>query len=178
MCGFHISSYMIVSNASPLIHLTRIGKIGYLLALHNKIIIPEAVFSEVIEGGMLAGYADANYLKTLFIESKIEKRTIKKEDAALKAYLHSGEYEAIILAQELQAPLIIDERKGRRIVEEKGILYYSTAGLILELLEKRIIGFIDFRDNLAKLGSGGWISSDVLNFFLNEGEKIENKERT
>jgi uncharacterized protein len=46
----------VVSNASPLINLSRIGKIDLLHSLFGALVIPEAVWSEVVvEGQGLPG---------------------------------------------------------------------------------------------------------------------------
>jgi predicted nucleic acid-binding protein len=41
----------IVSNSSPLINLARIGKLGLLRELYGELIIPEAVWHEVVVEG-------------------------------------------------------------------------------------------------------------------------------
>lgn len=42
---------IVVSNASPLINLARIGQIGLLRELYGELWIPEAVWREVVEEG-------------------------------------------------------------------------------------------------------------------------------
>ncbi len=53
---------MIILDSSPLIHLTKIGKIDYLINLFDFIIISKAVYKEVIIKGEKAGYSDARLL--------------------------------------------------------------------------------------------------------------------
>jgi predicted nucleic acid-binding protein len=42
----------IVNNASPLINLARIGKLGLLDKLYGELIIPEAVWQEIVVEGV------------------------------------------------------------------------------------------------------------------------------
>ncbi len=51
----------VVSNASPLINLARIGKLDLLHDLYGELIIPEAVWREVVVDG--AGQPGADQVK-------------------------------------------------------------------------------------------------------------------
>ena len=48
-----------VSNAGPLIHLAKIGRLNLLKDIFNRIIIPESVKVEVIDKGKERGKPDA-----------------------------------------------------------------------------------------------------------------------
>ena len=50
---------MIVSNAGPLIHLTKIGRLNLLKELFKSVVIPKTVKIEVIERGKERGAPDA-----------------------------------------------------------------------------------------------------------------------
>ncbi len=39
---------IVVSNTSPLINLSRIGQLGLLRQLYNELLLPEAVWQEVV----------------------------------------------------------------------------------------------------------------------------------
>lgn len=45
------SAMTVVSNASPLINLARVGKLDLLRDLYGEIIIPDAVWHEVVKDG-------------------------------------------------------------------------------------------------------------------------------
>jgi predicted nucleic acid-binding protein len=57
----------------------------------------------------------------------------------LRKRLDAGESESIALAKKLQLPLIIDERKGRKIAKSMGVTIIGFVGIVLKLLEKKII---------------------------------------
>ena len=57
----------------------------------------------------------------------------------LRKRLDRGESESIALAKKLGFPLIIDERKGRKIAQSLGINIIGLVGILLKLLEKKIL---------------------------------------
>ncbi len=57
----------------------------------------------------------------------------------LRKRLDKGESEFIALAKKLALPLIIDERKGRKIAQSLGVDIIGFVGIALKLLEKEII---------------------------------------
>ena len=168
---------MIISNSSPLIHLTKLGKIEPLLRYHEKIIIPRAVFKEVIDDGIKAGFSDAIYLNNLASEGKIEVHDIQQQDPELQEYLHPGEYESILLAQELELPLIIDERKARIVANNRNLTCSTSLLAMLELFDNQIIDHDHFQKNMKEYGAFGWISPDIIELYLREAEsKAKNDE--
>jgi len=164
---------MIIFDSSPLIHITKIGKIDYILRKFGCIIIPNAVFTEVIDDGIKEGYSDAIFLKNLFEERKIEKIEIKQQEIVLKNYLHPGEYEAILLAQQINGLLIMDEKKGRFVAERKKIEVVTTPDLLLLLCKEKIIDYTLFQSSLGKYASKGWLNPEIYQKYLMEGKKFE-----
>ncbi len=168
---------MIISNASPLIHLTRLGKIDPLLRLHEKIIIPRAVFKEVIEDGIKAGYSDAVYLNGLLEKNRIEVQDIKNHDPELRSYLHPGEYESIQLARDLKIPVLIDDRKARTVASNLQVSCSTCLSAMLDLFENGSIDHEHLVCNLKAYGTRAWVSSDVLDLYLCEASEISEKKK-
>ena len=54
---------MIISNSTPLIYLTKLGKLNLLKDLFKKIIIPEEVFQEVVIRGKANHVSEALIVK-------------------------------------------------------------------------------------------------------------------
>ena len=119
----------VVSNSSPLIHLAKIGKLDLLRSFFSEVFVPEAVYKEcVVEG---KGKDDA----TKISEARwIRVRKIKDEKLkrALMVELDEGEAEAIVLALEESADLLLlDDYEARRIARSLGLkvpassVYYS-----------------------------------------------------
>ncbi|MHA1732257.1 MAG: hypothetical protein ACTSU5_09950 [Promethearchaeota archaeon] len=131
------------------------------------------MYKEVISDGLNSGYEDAILLKNLHEMGKIVTVKTRRVDPVLKGYLHAGEYESILVAQDLGAIIVIDEKKGRIIAEERGIEYLSTADVILILLREKFINYDLFRSNLGKYSARGWISPVLIEKYLLEAKKYE-----
>lgn len=85
----------IVSNASPLINLARIGKLDLLRELYGELLVPKAVWQEVVvKGGGQPG-ADEVRAATWIKTHAVTNRQLVQ---ALQQDLDAGEAEAIALA--------------------------------------------------------------------------------
>ena len=127
----------VVSNASPLINLARIGQFGLLQEVYGQIVIPEAVRNEVINEG--AGQPGAAELEQAeWIETRPVSNALLVQ--ALRQDLDEGEAEAIVLALEVKADLLrMDERLGREVARHLGVAVTGLIGLCLEAKHKGII---------------------------------------
>jgi len=105
---------IVISDSSVLIGLSSIDQLHLLKELlHDEIFIPGAVWHEVVETG--AGRPGAKCIESA---GWITVRQVIETDllCLLKNDLDSGEAEAIALAKEIHAELILlDERAARKI---------------------------------------------------------------
>lgn len=137
-----MSSHIYVSDASPLIFLAKLGKINLLQSIFNKIYVPEEVYNEVTQKKMSQfdpGIAGAVEVKNA---GWIEVRKVKDKDLVknLSQIIDDGEAEAIALAKEMGADLlIIDDYKGRREASNLNIQLTGTLGILLKAKEKKLI---------------------------------------
>ena len=127
-----------VSNASPLIWLSKAGKIFLLKELFGEIIVPDQVYEEAVENGLAEGFSDALVIKECFDQGWIKTSRLTEDEIALcqkildqTSDIHLGEVQAIILARRMNALLLMDESSGRAFaqtwgVEVKGVLYVIT----------------------------------------------------
>lgn len=123
----------VVSDSSPLLYLTRLGRFDLLRQLYEGVFIPNAVWREVaIEGatrpeGMNVKLAvTAGWLK---VES-VAGTSLPQDPAYLE--LGDGEREAIALARNKNALLIIDETEGREVARRLGVRITGTLGILVE----------------------------------------------
>ncbi len=167
---------MPVSNSSPLIHLSRLGKLGYLKEAFSSITVPPAVRSETIEKGKFDGYSDAIILERLETEGWLKTVELSAKSAKLAGELSDavgrGESEAIALAVERGERLFVDDQKGRRAAALFRVETTTTLGLLFELLVGGILAKDDYRKNVKNYGSQGWISGDVVQEFIQRGEEF------
>ena len=102
---------IVVSDASAPINLARIGELDLLRKLYSEIVVPEAVWQEVVVNG--AGQPGAEEISTV---DWVKRMLVKNRHLvqALRQDLDAGEAEAIALALESEADLLLmDERLGR-----------------------------------------------------------------
>jgi uncharacterized protein len=167
---------MPVSNSSPLIHLSRLGKLGYARQVFAFIMIPPAVRSETIEKGKSEGYADALVLEKLENDGWLRTTKLSRNSLRIARELSEivgrGEAEAVALALEKKERLFMDDLKGRRTAELYRIETTTTLGIIFELLLKRAVEKSDYTRNVKNYAERGWISGDVVEEFIQRGADI------
>ena len=128
---------IVASNTSPIIKLAVIGWLELLQKLYGKVFIPQSVEHEITVIG--AGQPGAMEIQTLeWIESReVMDRVLV---TALQAELDAGEAEAIALAIQLEADLLLmDERRGREVSYRFGLQFTGLLGVLVEAKHKRYI---------------------------------------
>jgi len=167
---------MPVSNSSPLIHLSHLGKLGYAKQVFAFIMIPPAVRWEIIEKGKSDGYADALVLEKLEKEGWLRTTKLSRKSShvaqELSQVVGTGEAEAVALAVEKKERLFMDDLKGRRTAELYRIETTTTLGIIFELLVKKAVGKSDYTRNVKNYAERGWISGDVVEEFIQRGGEL------
>lgn len=120
---------IVVSNTSPIVNLAVIGHLELLHKLYNRILIPQAVYNEIVVVG--AGKAGAVEVQS---GQWFEVRQVTNISSLqnLRQLLDAGEAEAIVPADELQADLLlIDEYRGRTVATQSGIKITGILGLLI-----------------------------------------------
>lgn len=149
---------VIVSDASPLINLARVDQFELLAAFYGQIVLPQAVYDEVVVRGQ--GRDGSREVKeAAWIEVRVPQDELAVH--ALAAELGKGEASAIILARELQATLLlIDEIRGRRVAQQLGLKVRGTLGILARARrEGRISNLRQVLDLLR--ARGAWIDQDL-----------------
>ncbi len=126
----------VVSNASPLITLARIGHLDSLHKLYETVHIPSEVYNEVvIAGAGMPGAASVANVDWLHVTPVQDAEGLAK--AIVRTGLGRGEISAIFLAKELVADLtLMDERKGRRLALEEGLSVVGCIGILEEMYRR------------------------------------------
>jgi predicted nucleic acid-binding protein len=124
-----MDSSPIVCNAGPLIALSLVGQLQILPALFKSILVPEAVWHEVVDSGF--GRAGAEELKTA---QWIEVVPSILVDSFLEADLGHGESQVIAVARAREAALVlIDELLARRVAGQVyGLGVKGSAGILVQ----------------------------------------------
>jgi len=118
----------IVLNTSPVIFLSKIESLDFLVDCVDEVYIPKAVVDELCE-----------YKLPSFIQVRRLSITGAAYVSGALGRLHQGELEAIVLAQEIAADyVVLDDLLARRKAQRLGLSVIGTLGLLL-LLEKRSV---------------------------------------
>jgi len=118
----------IVSDTTPLISLLKLNRLELLQNLYSQIYIPTAVYKEIEAGKSKEYYKDLSKIDWINIVEIQNKQ-------ALKYFLDldAGEAEAIVLATELNAGLIIlDEKLGRFHAKHADLKVTGTIGVLIK----------------------------------------------
>jgi predicted nucleic acid-binding protein len=128
----------VVSETSPLCYLLLIDLIDLLAELYGKVIIPQAVLNELsvpqAPEAVQAWIAQPPvWLEVLSIENPPDVELIQ---------LDLGEQEAIALAEQLGADLIIvDDRDARQMALERGLNVIGLLGVLGVAAQQNLINF-------------------------------------
>jgi predicted nucleic acid-binding protein len=127
---------IIVSNTSPINYLILIGQIDLLPALFRQITIPQAVYSELSD--MEAPNPVQTWIATPPDWLKIQS-TSQDSDSSIDL-LDPGESAAILLAQELNADLLVlDDMKARRVAKARGLSITGILGVLDQAATMKLI---------------------------------------
>lgn len=129
----------VVSNSSALINLARIG-LTLLRELFGVLIVPDAVWQEVVVEG--AGQPGADEIGSA---DWIQRQPVMNIQLvqALQQDLDGGEAEAIALALEIGAEmLLMDEKLGRETARHLGLRYIGLIGTLVMAKRKGLIGAV------------------------------------
>lgn len=153
---------IVVSNTSPIMNLATVGQLNLLNWIYGKIIIPESVLHELSIIDLEQPIQSLSWIEK---QSVIDKSLID----ALSLDLDLGEAEAIALAREMEADLLlIDERRGRKVASRLGLKFIGLLGVLLEAKHKgfvmRVKPILD--ELIAK--AGFWVSGQLYNRVLYE----------
>jgi predicted nucleic acid-binding protein len=133
---------LIVADAGPLIGLARVGLLSLLRDLYGRVLIPAQVLSELRVSSEMPGARALSDALSLGWLLQVPVRPTE-EWAYLKSILDAGEAEAIALAQQQTAALLIDERHGRAVAQDLGLLVIGTGSVLLKAKKARLLDRVE-----------------------------------
>ena len=152
-----------MADSSPLIALCRIRRLELLRNLSGRLIIPDAVWEEVS-----VSHPEKEGAKEVLCSDRIEQQAVR--DIALVRLLRqdlgAGESEAIVLARELQAAVVLmDERRGRTAAKHPGLTCTGLAGVLIVARRRSIITDRAAIAQELRDIAGFWISDELMSLF-------------
>ena len=161
---------IVVSNTTPLLCLYYINHLNLLQELFGKIYVPEAVYNEITNYGENKPGNDLFHLSNFIITKKvINKMTVE----LLQVNLDYGESEAVVLAKELPADiLLMDEKKARRVAQANNILIMGTLGVLLVAKKRGMVTNVkSLMDDL--INKNIWIEKQLYHKIICEADEKE-----
>ena len=129
---------MVISDTTILIALTSAGRLWVLKKLWDSVVLPEAVYLEIMRG--LRGRDEVNkaldsgWLKVRNVQ---DRRMVNLLQGDLRG---RGECECIVLAGELGIDtVLIDDKKARKIAEKAGIQVVGTLGVLVLAVKEKVL---------------------------------------
>ncbi|MBI2188354.1 MAG: DUF3368 domain-containing protein [Acidobacteria bacterium] len=124
---------VVVADSSPLIYLSRVGLLHVLAALFGEVVVPRVVWDEAVERRPSAPGIDA-LRRARWI------RVVDNPLPEVDLGLDPGETAAVLLAESRHADLLlIDERIGRRVAQERGLVVRGTLGVLVQARQSELL---------------------------------------
>ena len=126
----------VIINSTPLIALCKIDKLNLLKDKYGEIIIPAAVFQEITVKNDIVReqiLSNSSWIHVFHVDNVRDKKMYK-------AKLHDGEVEVMILAQEINADLVmIDDDSARKTAQYLGLTITGTIGFLIRCKQEGLI---------------------------------------
>jgi len=163
----------VVSNAGPLIALGKLGQLGLLVKLYDKVLIPPKVEFEVVINGITLGCQDAYTTKILIDKGiiKVEKIISAKISDWINRGIDEGEAQTIELALAEKADLVlIDNWHARQAARSVNLKIKGSVGIIVEAYRKGylILEELELLIEEIKNRPELWISEEICDYALGQ----------
>jgi predicted nucleic acid-binding protein len=146
----------VVSDSSPLNYLALLSDFDLLRQIYSTIVIPPAVYREVVDSG--ADYPVAEAVQAAlgkWISIAEPPGPSQVESLRSSFHLDLGESEAILVAEALgNAPLLMDEKRGVQCARSRGIVVIRTPVIYADAKIRGLVGSL--REKLDELRSHGF----------------------
>ncbi|MCW9682368.1 DUF3368 domain-containing protein [Dolichospermum planctonicum UHCC 0167] len=131
---------IIISDTSPITNLAAICHLDLLRQLYSSVIIPKAVYNEMVGVNKIVPGAvevkTLSWIQTQAVVNSLQVIEIQENNENI----HLGEAEAIILSLEMKADLLLmDERRGRIVATSYGINVTGLLGVLLQAKKQGLI---------------------------------------
>jgi len=155
---------IVVSDTTPLIGLSSIGRLELLRELFEEVYIPQAVFNETVTHGREESrakreVAGSDWIHIVEVKDRLAVNVLLDE-------MDLGEVETIVLASEMDADwVLMDEKKGRRKLSQLNIPKIGTLGILLKAKQLELIPLL--RPEIEELQKSGFsISPSIVEAVL------------
>jgi predicted nucleic acid-binding protein len=162
----------IVSNASPLIYLAKVGRMGLLRKVFGEVLIPDEVKVEVVDRGKELGEGDAYVIESAINEGWL--KVLSAESMEIPIRLERGEAAVLSLAKKIGLrEVLVDEVSARTAARLLDLTPRGTVFVLLRALERRELDLNEFLDLLSKMIRQGFrLKEEVYVEVVREARRI------
>ncbi len=162
----------VVSNLTPLIYLSKIGKLDLLKELFGQVLIPEEVYAEVVPKGKALRIKDAYVVEAAVTQGWI--KVVAADPDEMPIELDRGEIEALSLAKQLKIEtVLIDEVSARSAARLLDLSPRGTIFVLLLALKDQKIVLDEFMQALNELIDAGFrLKEEVYVQAIKEATKL------
>jgi predicted nucleic acid-binding protein len=133
----------VVSNSGPLMALGKLGLVSLFHALYDSVLIPTAVYEEVVTRGLEQNQPDAYAVQLAIARNEIGVIDVPPETMSevIRTWpLHMGEKHAIQLAVTAAADwVLLDDRLARECAQQVGLNVKGTLGIIVAAYRRQLL---------------------------------------
>lgn len=166
---------LVVSNAGPLIHLSKINQLNLLKDMYEEVVIPHEVKVETVNHGRERGFPDAIQIEDAINEGwiRVEEIKISAEFTELAQItgLNIAEVAVIYYAYKNNGTALLDEDSARTFARTLGIPIRGSLGLVLQGLRRNLLSREEALKALEQLSEIMYLSADLYRIMRDEIEK-------
>jgi predicted nucleic acid-binding protein len=165
----------VVSNATPLIYLAKIGRIDLLGKVFGEVFVPEEVRIEVVDKGKQLGEGDAYVVEKAIKDGWLKVLSVEALEIPIK--LEPGEIAVLSLSRRQGLrEVLVDEISARTAARLMGLIPRGTIYVLLKALEIREVNLSEFLDALSDLVKHGFrLKEEVYLEAVREARNIAEK---
>jgi len=168
----------VVTNTSPVILLARIGRLGLLKNLYGSVLMSPFVKAECVDKGREAGARDVPEIEKGIREGWVQLVSLDREELQEarrlldEARIGQGEAEALVLSKRRHMLAVLDDKEARALAKGWNLEHTSTVMVLFEAFKRELISYDELVEDLAKLTSIMWISTDVITEVIRRANEV------
>jgi predicted nucleic acid-binding protein len=127
--------------------LGKLNRLGLLAELYGEVLIPRAVYEEVVTRGLALGMPDALNVRLFWQHQRWPVMDVP--ESALAAYsppvtLGIGEIEVLVLAQSMPSTMVLlDDEIARTEARRLGLSVRGTLGILVDSYRQGLLTFVE-----------------------------------
>ena len=154
----------LIADTGPILSFARAHRLEVLHAVVGTLVIPEAVYEEIVMSGAGRPGADEVRQAAWITQERVSDRAFVDQ---LPPSLNIGEREVLALARERGGVVLMDDHDARRVAHEQGIASIGSLRILAEAKQRGIIFAVKpLLDAL--MATGTYLSDTLYRSFLRD----------